>query len=152
MCVAIYHLSHRWFSHYFSDIQSISESLKCCYFCSSLFHFYPKIIYIYIILQLCISSACMVLSKPASTPHCAKIVKRAWETSDVTSDSQDFHWSHFEIVTSATASIPVEVRAYPERRLWPISQAYIERRLRLDLFTRLFKSNRIFFAMQKADI
>ena len=36
------HLSDIWFSHYFSDIQSISDSLKCCCFFSPLFGFTPQ--------------------------------------------------------------------------------------------------------------
>ena len=65
-----------------------------------------------------------------------KIVKCAWENSDVSSSVQDFHRLHFEIVTSAAASTPKEVGAYPQRGSGPVSQAHLERRLRLDLFTR----------------
>ena len=62
-----------------------------------------------------------------------KIVRYAWENSDVSLSVHDFHRLHFEIVTSAAASIPKEVRAYPERGSGPVSQAHLERRLRLDL-------------------
>ena len=62
-----------------------------------------------------------------------KIVKCAWENSDVSSSVQDFHRLHFEIVTSAAASTPKEVRAYPQRGSGPVSQAHLERGLRLDL-------------------
>ena len=62
-----------------------------------------------------------------------KIVRCAWENSDVSSSVQDFHRWHFEIVTSAAASIPKEVRAYPQRGSGPVSQAHLERGLRLDL-------------------
>ena len=62
-----------------------------------------------------------------------KIFKCAWENSDVSSSVQDFHRLHFEIVTSAAASTPKEVRAYPQRGSGPVSQAHLERRLRLDL-------------------
>ena len=51
---------------------------------------------------------------------------------------QDFHRLHFEIVTPAAASIPKEVRAYPERGLGPVSQAHLERGLRLDLLIDAF--------------
>ena len=64
-----------------------------------------------------------------------KIVKCAWENSDVSSSVQDFHRLHFEIVTSAAASTPKEVRAYPQRGSRPVSQAHLERGLRLDLVT-----------------
>ena len=40
--IIVSHLSHRWFSHYFSDVQLISESLKCGYIFSSLFRFTLK--------------------------------------------------------------------------------------------------------------
>ena len=53
--------------------------------------------------------------------------------SDVNLSVQDFHRLHFEIVTSAAASIPKEVRTYPERGSGPVSQAHLERGLRLDL-------------------
>ena len=62
-----------------------------------------------------------------------KIVRYAWENSDVSLSVQDFQRLHFEIVTSAAASIPKEVRAYPERGSEPVSQAHLERGLRLDL-------------------
>ena len=62
-----------------------------------------------------------------------KIVKCAWENSDVSSSVQDFYRLHFEIVTSAAASTPKEVRAYPQRGSGPVSQAHLERGLRLDL-------------------
>ena len=62
-----------------------------------------------------------------------KIVKYAWENSDVSSSVQDFHRLHFEIVTSAAASTPKEVRAYPQRGSGPVNQAHLERGLRLDL-------------------
>ena len=58
-----------------------------------------------------------------------KLVRCAWENSDV----QDFHRLHFEIITSAAASIPKEVRAYLERGSRPASQAHLERGFRLDL-------------------
>ena len=77
----------------------------------------------------------MVLIKPAGIPHCAKISRCAWENSDVSLSVQDFHRLHFEIVTSAAASIPKEVRADPERGSGPVSQAHLERGLRLDLYT-----------------
>ena len=64
-----------------------------------------------------------------------KIVKCAWENSDVSSSVQDFHRLHFEIVTSAAASTPKEVRAYPQRGSGPVSQAHLERGLRLDLIS-----------------
>ena len=64
-----------------------------------------------------------------------KIVKCAWENSDVSSSVQDFHRLHFEIVTSAAASTPKEVRAYPQRGSGPVSQAHLERGLSLDLVT-----------------
>ena len=67
-----------------------------------------------------------------------KIVKCAWENSDVSSSVQDFYRLHFEIVTSAAASTPKEVRAYPQRGSGPVSQAHLERGLRLDLFTKKF--------------
>ena len=77
----------------------------------------------------------MVFSKQASIPHCAKIVKCARENSDVSSSVQDFNRLHFEIVTSAAASIPKEVRAYPERGSGPVSQAHLEREARsVDVF------------------
>ena len=76
----------------------------------------------------------MVLIKPAGIPHCAKIVRCAWENSEVSLSVQDFHRLHFEIVTSAAASIPKEVRAYPEGGSGPVSQALLERGLCLDLF------------------
>ena len=66
-----------------------------------------------------------------------KIVKCAWENSDVSSSVQDFHRLHFEIVTSAAASTPKEVRAYLQRGSGPVSQAHLERGLRLDLFIYL---------------
>ena len=66
-----------------------------------------------------------------------KIVRCAWENSDVSSSVQDFHRLHFEIVTSAAASIPKEVRAYPQRGSGPFSQVHLERGLRLDLVTSL---------------
>ena len=75
----------------------------------------------------------MVLIKPAGIPHCAKIVRSAWENSDVSLSVQDFQRLHFEIVTSAAASIPKEDRAYPERGSGPVSQAHLERGFRLDL-------------------
>ena len=78
----------------------------------------------------------MVLIKPAGIPHCAKIVRCAWENSDVSLSVQDFHRLHFEIVTSAATSIPKEVRAYPERGSGPVSQAHLERGLRLGLVIR----------------
>ena len=62
-----------------------------------------------------------------------KIVKCAWENSDVSSSVQDFHRLHVEIVTSAAASTPKEVRAYPQRGSGPVSQAHLEWGLRLDL-------------------
>ena len=62
-----------------------------------------------------------------------KIVKCAWENSDVSSSVQDFHRLHFKIVTSAAASTPKEVRAYLQRGSGPVSQAHLERGLRLDL-------------------
>ena len=62
-----------------------------------------------------------------------KIVRYAWENSDVSLSIQDFHRLHFEIVTSAAASIPKEVRAYPERGSGPVSQTHLEGGLRLDL-------------------
>ena len=62
-----------------------------------------------------------------------KIVKCAWENSDVSTSVQDVHRLHFEIVTSAAASTPKEVRAYPQRGSGPVSQAHLERGLRLDL-------------------
>ena len=65
-----------------------------------------------------------------------KIVKCAWENSDVRSSVQDFHRLHFEIVTSAAASTPKEVRAYPQRGSGPVSQAHLERGLRLDLVNK----------------
>ena len=64
-----------------------------------------------------------------------KIVRCAWENSDVSLSVQDFHRLHFQIVTSAAASIPKEVRAYPERGSGPVSQAHLERGLRLDLIS-----------------
>ena len=67
-----------------------------------------------------------------------KIVRCAWENSDVRLSVQDFHRLHFEIVTSAAASIPKEVRAYPERGWGPVSQAHLERGLRLDLVTSVW--------------
>ena len=63
------------------------------------------------------------------------MVSYAWENSDVSLSVQDFQRLHFEIVTSAAASIPKEVRAYPERGSGPVSQAHLERGLRLDLIT-----------------
>ena len=66
-----------------------------------------------------------------------KIVRCAWENSDVSLSVQDFHRLHFEIVTSAAASISKEVRAYPERGSGPVSQAHLERGLRLDLLIKL---------------
>ena len=84
-----------------------------------------------------------------------KIVKCAWENSDVNSSVQDFQRLHFEIVTSAAASTPKEVRAYPQRGSGPVSQAHLERGLRLDLLnpralkiSMLYK-NRIFQCMGK---
>ena len=65
-----------------------------------------------------------------------KIVKCAWENSDVSSSVQDFHRLHFKIVTSAVASTPKEVRAYLQRGSGPVSQAHLERGLRLDLIKR----------------
>ena len=70
-----------------------------------------------------------------------KIVKYAWENSDVSSSVQDFHRLPFEIVTSAAASTPKEVRAYPQRGSGPVSQAHLERGLRLDLLTDIIYSN-----------
>ena len=78
----------------------------------------------------------MVLIKPAGIPHCAKIVRCVWENSDVSLSVQDFHRLHFEIVTSVATSIPKEVRAYPERGSGPVSQAHLERGLRLGLVIR----------------
>ena len=52
---------------------------------------------------------------------------------DVSSSVKDFYRLHFEIVTSAAASIPKEVHAYPEQGSGPVSQAHFERGLRLDL-------------------
>ena len=77
----------------------------------------------------------MVLIKPASIPHCAKNSQMCLGNSDVGSSVQDFHRLHFEIVTSAAASIPKEVRAYPERGSGPVSQAHLEQGLRLDLLS-----------------
>ena len=74
----------------------------------------------------------MVLVKPAGIPHCAKIVRYAWEIFYVSLSVQDFHRLHFEIVIYAAASIPKEVRAYPERGSGPV-----ERGLRLDLLMGL---------------
>ena len=64
-----------------------------------------------------------------------KIVRCAWEKSDVSSSVQDFHRLHLKIATSAAASIPKEVRAYPERGSGPVSEAHLERGLCLDLLT-----------------
>ena len=50
-----------------------------------------------------------------------------------TSCVQDLHRSHYEIVTSAAASIPMDVLAYPERRSWPFSPAYLEQGSHIDL-------------------
>ena len=77
----------------------------------------------------------MVLIKPANIPHCAKNSQKCVGNSDVSSSVQDFHRLHFEIVTSAAASTPKEVRAYPQRGSGPVSQAHLERGLRLDLIT-----------------
>ena len=74
----------------------------------------------------------MALIKPASIPHYAKI-KFTWENSYISSCVKDIRRLHFEIETSAAASIPMEVGAFPERRSWPVSQKYLERELRLDL-------------------
>ena len=63
-----------------------------------------------------------------------KIVKCAWENSDVSSSVQDFHRLYFKIVTSVAASTPKEVRASPQRGSGPVSQKHLERGLRLDLF------------------
>ena len=52
-----------------------------------------------------------------------KIVRYAWENSDVSLSVQDFQRLQFEIVTSAASSIPKEVRAYPERGSGPVSHA-----------------------------
>ena len=79
----------------------------------------------------------MVFNKPAGIPHCAKIVRYAWENFDVSLSVQDFHIWHFEIVTSAAASILKEVSAYPEWGSGPGSQAHLERGLRLDLLTEV---------------
>ena len=62
-----------------------------------------------------------------------KIVRYAWENSDVSLSVQDFQRLQFEIVTSAASPIRKEVRAYPERGSGPVSQAHLERGLRLDL-------------------
>ena len=75
----------------------------------------------------------MVLIKPEGIPHCAKIVRCAWDNSDVSLSVQDFHRLHFEIVTSAATLMPKEVRAYLERGSGPVSQAHLERGLRLGL-------------------
>ena len=66
-----------------------------------------------------------------------KIVKCAWENSDVSSSVQDFHRLHFKSVTAAAASTPKEVRAYPQRGSGPVSQVHLERGLRLDLVTSM---------------
>ena len=42
-----------------------------------------------------------------------------------------------KIVTAAAASTPKEVRAYPQRGSGPVSQAHLERGLRLDLVTSM---------------
>ena len=78
----------------------------------------------------------MVLIKPANIPHCAKNSQKCVGNSDVSSSVQDFHRLHFEIVTYAAASTPKEVRAYPQRGSGPVSQAHLERGLRLDLLIR----------------
>ena len=75
----------------------------------------------------------MVLIKPANIPHCVKNSQKCVGNSDVSSSVQDFHRLHFEIVTYAAASTPKEVRAYPQRGSGPVSQAHLERGLRLDL-------------------
>ena len=72
----------------------------------------------------------MVLINQQISHTVLKRVRFAWENSDVSLSVQDFHRLHFEIVTSAAASIPNEVRV---RGSGPVSQAYLERGLRLDL-------------------
>ena len=130
------HLSDIWFSHYFSDIQSISDSLKCCCFFSPLFGFTPQNIDIFFFGFAFTWLAWSWENQPAS--HTVlKIVKCAWKNSDVSSSVQDFHRLHFEIVTSAAASTPKEVRAYPQRGSGPVIQAHLERGLRLDLVTHI---------------
>ena len=77
----------------------------------------------------------MVLIKPAGIPHFAKNSEMCVGKLYVRSSVQNFHRLHFEIVTSAAASTPKEVRAYPQRGSEPVSQAHLERGLRLDLVT-----------------
>ena len=80
----------------------------------------------------------MVFIKPTSIPHCWNSQTCvAWEDSDVTSCVQDFQRSRLEIITSAAASIRMEVRAYPERRSWLVNQAY-----KPITFSRVFDSCR----------
>ena len=71
-----------------------------------------------------------------------KIVKCSWENSDVSYSVQDFHRLHFEIVTTAAASTPKEVHAYPQRGSGPVNQAHLERGLRLYLMIRTNKFSR----------
>ena len=78
----------------------------------------------------------MDLIKPANIQHCAKNSQMC--VGKLLCQFEDFHRLHFEIVTSAAASTPKEVRAYPQRGSGPDSQAHLERGLRLDLYTWMY--------------
>ena len=82
--------------------KSISDSLKCCFFFSPLFGFTQQNIYIFFVVLHFFGLH--GFDKPANTPHCAEIVKCAWENSDVSLSVQDVCRLHLEIVTSAAAS------------------------------------------------
>ena len=105
---------------------------EMCLFFLSTFRFYPKR-YWYIFCSFAFLRLAWSWWNQPTSHTVLKIVKCAWENSDVSSSVQDFHRWHFEIVTSAAVSTPKEVRAYPQRGSGPVSQAHLERGLRLDL-------------------